>query len=119
VPLHDELDSQRQPRTARPSGGHIDDLTVAAGRAAAERRSGSVGLAVENPVLEPVGAENWSASCDLGILVDQPAESIEPYDLCVDEWSGRGNGSQRWRLAERAVRPVVVVVCRIARQRPL
>lgn len=34
--------SQRQPRTARPSGGYIDDLTVAAGRAGAERRSGSV-----------------------------------------------------------------------------
>jgi hypothetical protein len=45
--------SQRQPRTARPSGGYIDDLTVAAGRAGAERRFGSVGLAVENLVVEP------------------------------------------------------------------
>src|SRR6266542_3757096 len=35
VPLHDEPDSQRQPRTARPSGGYSDDLTVAAGRAGA------------------------------------------------------------------------------------
>src|SRR6266536_824782 len=53
VPLHDELDCQRQPRTARPSGGYSDDLTVAAGRAGAERRSGSVGLDVENLVVEP------------------------------------------------------------------
>src|SRR6266511_547473 len=53
VPLHDELDCQRQPRTARPSGGYSDDLTVAAGRAGAERRSGSVGHDVENLVVEP------------------------------------------------------------------
>jgi hypothetical protein len=70
-------------------------------------------------LLAAVGAENWSGSCDLGILVDQPAESIEPYDLCVDEWSGRGNGSQRWRLTEGAVRSVFVVVHHVPRQRHL
>src|SRR6266511_2360265 len=65
APLHDELDCQRQPRTARPSGGYSDDLTVAAGRAGAERRSGSVGLDVENLVVEPVGAENLVHDVDL------------------------------------------------------
>jgi len=33
---------------------------------------------VDEPAERPVGAENSSTSCDLGIFVDQPAESIDP-----------------------------------------
>ncbi len=58
MPLHDEPDQSAPTPHRQPSGGYSDDLTVAAGRAGAERRSGSVGLDVENLVVEPVGAEN-------------------------------------------------------------
>ncbi len=60
-----------------------------------------------------------SPSCDLGILVDQPTESITPCDPYDGHWSGRRHSSQRWRLAERAMRPMPVVVRHIARQRRL
>jgi hypothetical protein len=36
---------------------------------------------------EPVGAENPSTSCDLGIFVDQPADAIQPHDRYVGRWS--------------------------------
>jgi hypothetical protein len=39
------------------------------------------------PLLPPVGAENPSTSCDLGIFVDQPAEAIQPHDRYVGRWS--------------------------------
>jgi hypothetical protein len=32
---------------------------------------------------EPVGAETPSTSCDLGVLVDQPSEAIQPHDPCA------------------------------------
>jgi hypothetical protein len=48
---------------------------------------------------QPLGAENPSTSCDLGILVDQAAESIEPSDLCAGGWNGRRDASQRGHLA--------------------
>lgn len=60
-----------------------------------------------------------STSCDLGIFVDQSTESIQPHDRCAGRWKGRGNGSQRWPLAERAVRPVLVVVHHVIRQHRL
>jgi hypothetical protein len=60
-----------------------------------------------------------SASCDLGILMEQPTESIPPHDPCAGRWSRRCGGSQRWHLAERAVRPVLVIVHDIVRQHRL
>ncbi len=65
MPLHDEPDQSAPTPHRQPSGGYSDDLTVAAGRAGAERRSGSVGLDVENLVVEPVGAENLVHDVDL------------------------------------------------------
>jgi hypothetical protein len=44
-------------------------------------------------------------SCGLGILMDQPAESIQPHDAFAGRWIGFGDGSERWRLTECAVRP--------------
>jgi hypothetical protein len=41
-----------------------------------------------------------SGSRGLAILVDQPAESIKPYDPYVACWSGRRDGSEWWRLVE-------------------
>ncbi len=55
-----------------------------------------------------VGAENPFISRGLGILVDQPAESIQPHDPFAGCWIGFGDGSDRWRLTECAVRPVLV-----------
>jgi transposase len=55
-------------------------------------------------------------SCGLGILMDQPAESIQPHDAFAGRWIGFGDGSERWRLTECAVRPVLVVVRQVARQ---
>jgi hypothetical protein len=50
-------------------------------------------------------------SCGLGILMDQPAESIQPHDAFAGRWIGFGDGSERWRLTECAVRPVLVGLC--------
>jgi hypothetical protein len=55
-------------------------------------------------------------SCGLGILMDEPAESIQPHDAFAGRWIGFGDGSERWRLTECAVRPVLVVVRQVARQ---
>jgi hypothetical protein len=57
-----------------------------------------------------VGAENYVTSCDLGIFVDQAAESVPPEhaDACAFR---QGIGSPRRRiLLQRPVRPVGVVV---------
>ena len=42
--------------------------------------------------------------------MDQPAESIQPHDAFAGRWIGFGDGSERWRLTECAVRPVLIVV---------
>src|SRR6266487_5264351 len=34
-----------------------------------------------------------TTSCDLGILVDQPSEAIQPHDPCAGRWSRRCDGS--------------------------
>jgi transposase len=73
-------------------------------RAAAEKR----GLAILPA--KRVGAENPPTSCDLGILVDQPAEPISPHDPYAGRRSGQGDGPQRCRLTERAMRPMFVVM---------
>lgn len=46
----------------------------------------------------PVGAENLCTSRDLGVLVDQPTETIVPYNPHMGRWSGRRDGPQRWCL---------------------
>jgi hypothetical protein len=48
--------------------------------------------------------------------MDQPAESIQPHDAFAGRWIGFGDGSERWRLTECVVRPVLVVVRQVARQ---
>jgi hypothetical protein len=58
-------------------------------------------------------------SCGLGILMDQPAESIQPHDAFACRWIGFGDGAERWRLTECAVRPVLVVVRQVARRHVL
>ena len=58
-------------------------------------------------------------SCGLGILMDQSAESIWPHDAFAGRWIGFGDGSERWRLTECAVRPVLMVVRQVARQHVL
>jgi hypothetical protein len=57
-----------------------------------------------------VGAENYVTSCDLGIFVDQAAESVPPEhaDTCTFR-QGIGSPSRRM-LVQRPVRPVGVVV---------
>ena len=46
-------------------------------------------------LVQAVGAENSSTSCDLGIFVDQPAYWIDPHDAYVGRRSGRWDGSKR------------------------
>jgi hypothetical protein len=60
--------------------------------------------------IERVGASYSIISCDLGILVDQPIESIASRNgpgRHGDRWFG---GPKRWRLPQGAVRTVDVVV---------
>jgi hypothetical protein len=47
-----------------------------------------------------VGAENLCTSRDLGVLGDQPTETIVPQNLHMSLWSGRWDGPQRWYLTE-------------------
>ena len=89
-----------------------DGSTFAAAEYAADER---VGDGRRNRV----GAENLSTSCDLGVFVDEPAQSIDPYGLYVLRRSSWWEGSQRCRLAERAVWPMFVVVRHVARQHSL
>jgi hypothetical protein len=77
------------------------------------------GVLGREPPVDPVGAENPFISCDLGIFVDQPAESIEPHDPFAGRWNGLGDGSDRWRLTESTVWSVLVVVRHVARQHRL
>src|SRR6266700_1226378 len=83
-------------------------------------RSSSMPRSRRLPVLgssaQIVGAENPFISRGLGILLDQPAESIPPHDPFAGRWIGFADGSDRWRLTECAVRPVLVVVRHVARQ---
>jgi hypothetical protein len=56
------------------------------------------------------------SSRGLGILVDQPTESISPHDAS-SRYDGRWiGGSERWRLPQGAVRTVDVVVIRVLGQ---
>ena len=48
-----------------------------------------------NPAVVRVGAENSSTLCDLGIFVNQPAQSIDPHDPHVRRRSERRDGSKR------------------------
>src|SRR5215218_6986000 len=48
-----------------------------------------------------------------------PRRSSRRIRWLVGWWSGLGEGAQRWRLAEGAVRPVFVVVHHVTRQRHL
>jgi hypothetical protein len=56
-----------------------------------------------------VGAENYVALCDLGIFVDQAAESISPDYTDVAAGGGR-TGVAGWCLVQGLVWPVGVVV---------
>jgi hypothetical protein len=60
--------------------------------------------------MDLVGAENCVTSCDLGIFVDQAAESVPPEhaDTCTFR-QGIGSPGRRI-LLQRPVRPVGVVV---------
>jgi polyisoprenoid-binding protein YceI len=66
---------------------------------------------------EPVGAENPVHLTRPGILVDQPAEAIQPHDRYVGRWSSLPAGrrqpfdvSERRHLSQGSVRTVHVVV---------
>jgi len=50
----------------------------------------------------PCGCRNpfTSGDLDLGRLVDQPADSIQPCGPDAGWWNGQGSGSQRWCLAQ-------------------
>src|SRR4029453_13923519 len=39
---------------------------------------------------QPVAAENLCTSCDLGVLVDQPTETIVPENPRMSRWRGGG-----------------------------
>jgi hypothetical protein len=57
-------------------------------------------------------------SCDLRVLMDQPAESIssrDPSSRRDDRWFG---GAKRWGLPQGAVRAVAVVMVDISGQHP-
>ncbi len=41
-----------------------------------------------------MGAENLSTSRDLGILVDEPAQSIQPHDPHIGPWNQLGDNPQ-------------------------
>jgi hypothetical protein len=53
--------------------------------------------------------ETRLTSYDLLILVEQPVEPVPPSDTVGSRWSWAGSG-RRERLAEGAVRPVIVVL---------
>jgi hypothetical protein len=49
---------------------------------------------------QPVAAENLCTSRDLGVLMDQPTETIVPENPRMSRWRGRRDGPRRWCLAE-------------------
>jgi len=52
-----------------------------------------------------VGAENPFTAGDLGILVDQPADSIQPRDPDAGWWNGQGVAPSggAWPVSEFAI----------------
>ena len=100
--------------------GHELDLPDHDGRLAACARQSAASLtpgprpqgspASRRPLWILVGAENYVTSCDLGIFVDQAAESVPPQhaDTCTFR-QGIGSPGRRIML-QRPVRPVDVVV---------
>lgn len=53
------------------------------------------------------------SSCDLLVLVDQPAEAVASLDVMDGGCAALRKGSQRSGLAEDAVWPVLIEVARV------
>ena len=69
-------------------------------------------------VVEPVGARYWVTSCDLRVLMDQPTETVVPDHPPTEATVGTAGWSQWWRLPQRPMGPMAVVVLGILTQQP-
>ena len=96
--LPDEAFARLQAAKRLLAAGHTAKANAQLQQALAFYRQIDAAATSARPTLWPphrVGAENSSMSCDLGIFVDESAQSIDPHDPHVPCRSSRWHGRER------------------------